>query len=90
MTTFICPPQELPTEKVRQIVRDAGCDWPEDDNRESRRWRFNAHRIINAAWRQGFIDHARAQRAGEEAVRKLFGDDETLRDTALTQEDHND
>lgn len=37
MTTFICPPQELPTEKVRQIVRDAGCDWPEDDSRESRR-----------------------------------------------------
>lgn len=23
MTTFICPPQELPAEKVRQIVRDA-------------------------------------------------------------------
>ena len=33
MTTFICPPQELPTEKVRQIVCDAGCDWPEDDSR---------------------------------------------------------
>ncbi len=51
MTTFICPPQELPTEKVRQIVRDAGCDWPEDDSRESRRWRFNVRWIgerINA------------------------------------------
>lgn len=71
MTTFICPPQDLPVEKVRQIVRDAGCDWPEDDSRESRLWRF----IVEAAWHRGFTDHAAAQRAGEEAVRKMFGDD---------------
>ena len=59
MTTFICPPQELPTEKVRQIVRDAGCDWPEDDSRESRLWRFNVRRIVEAAWHRGFAaeDH---------------------------------
>lgn len=73
MTTFICSPQELPTEKVRQIVRDAGCDWPEDDSRESRLWRFNVHRVVNAAWHQGFADHAAVQRAGEEAMRKMFG-----------------
>lgn len=73
MTTFICPPQELPAEKVRQIVRDAGCDWPEDDSRESRLWRFNAHRIVNAAWHRGFADHAAVQRAGEEALREMFG-----------------
>ena len=75
MTDFICPPQELPTYKVRQIVRDAGCDWPEDDSRESRLWRFNVRRIVNAAWHRGFADHARAQRAGEEAVRNMFGDE---------------
>lgn len=74
MTTFICPPQELPAEKVRQIVRDAGCDWPEDDSRESRLWRFNVRRIINAAWYRGFTDHDAMQRAGEEMMRKMFGD----------------
>lgn len=68
MTTFICPPQDLPVEKVRQIVRDAGCDWHEDDSRESRLWRFNVSRIVNAAWHRGFADHAAVQRAGEEAV----------------------
>lgn len=73
MTTFICPPHEIPVEKVRQIVRDAGCDWPEDDSRESRLWRFNVHRVVNAAWHQGFADHAAVQRAGEEAMRKMFG-----------------
>lgn len=41
---------------VGQIVRDAGCDWPEDDSRESRRWRFNAPRgrkpHSGARWRK--------------------------------------
>lgn len=74
MTTFICPPQELPAEKVRQIVRDAGCDWPEDDSRESRLWRFNVRMIINAAWHRGFADHAAALHASEKALRDLFGD----------------
>lgn len=73
MTTFICPPQDLPVEKVRRIVRDAGCDWPEDDSRESRLWRFNVRRIVEAAWHRGFTDHAAVQRAGEEAVGKMFG-----------------
>lgn len=76
MTTFICPPQELPAEKVRQIVCDAGCTWPEDDSRESRVWRFNVRRIVEAAWHRGFADHAAAQRAGEEAMKKMFGGDD--------------
>lgn len=32
--------------------------------------------IVEAAWHRGFADHAAVQRAGEEAVRKMFGDDE--------------
>lgn len=62
MTTFICPPQELPAEKVRQIVRDAGCDWPEDGSRESRLWRFNVRRIVEAAWHRGFARVAAGRR----------------------------
>lgn len=73
MTTFICPPQELPTEKVRQIVLDAECDWPEDDSLVSRMWRFDVSRIVNAAWQRGYADRASAQRAAEEAMRKMFG-----------------
>jgi hypothetical protein len=56
------PPEELPAEKVRQIVRDAGCDWPEDDSLSSRMWRLEVKRIVNAAWRRGCADCAGAQR----------------------------
>ena len=73
MTTFICPPQELPTEKVREIVLDAGCYWPEDGSFSSRMWRLDARRIVNEAWRRGYADHAAAQRAAEEAMSKTFG-----------------
>ncbi|MFN3689879.1 MAG: hypothetical protein ACK4UU_03010 [Fimbriimonadales bacterium] len=59
---------------MRQIVRDAGCGWPEDDSRESRLWRFNATRLINAAWNRGVADHADVQRVGEDAIKTMFGD----------------
>lgn len=77
MTTFICPPHALPAEKVRQIVRDAGCGWPEDDSLESKLWRLNVHRIVEAAWYRGFTDHtALRERLGEETVRKMLRDDD--------------
>lgn len=36
-------------------------------------WVVTFRRIVNAAWHRGFADHAAVQRAGEEAMRKMFG-----------------
>lgn len=44
---------EMDTEEVRRIVRQSGVDWPLDDSRESRLFRFQARRIVAEAFRQG-------------------------------------
>ena len=44
---------EMDTQEVRRIVRQSGVDWPLDDSRESRLFRFQARRIVAAAFRQG-------------------------------------
>lgn len=44
---------EMDTKEVRRIVRQSGVDWPLDDSRESRLFRFQARRIVAEAFRQG-------------------------------------
>ena len=44
---------EMDTQEVRRIVRQSGVDWPLDDSRESRLFRFKARRIVAEAFRQG-------------------------------------
>lgn len=44
---------EMDTQEVRSIVRQSGVDWPLDDSRESRLFRFQARRIVAEAFRQG-------------------------------------
>lgn len=44
---------EMDTQEVRRIVRQSGVDWPLDDSRESRLFRFQARRIVAEAFRQG-------------------------------------
>ena len=44
---------EMDTQEVRRIVIQSGVDWPLDDSRESRLFRFQARRIVAEAFRQG-------------------------------------
>ena len=44
---------EMDTKEVCRIVRQSGVDWPLDDSRESRLFRFQARRIVAEAFRQG-------------------------------------
>lgn len=44
---------EMDTQEVSSIVRQSGVDWPLDDSRESRLFRFQARRIVAEAFRQG-------------------------------------
>lgn len=44
---------EMDTQEVRRIVRQSGVDWPLDDSRESRLFRFQARRIVAEAFRRG-------------------------------------
>jgi len=45
--------RELDTDTVREIVMQAGCEWPADDFRESRLFRFQVRRIATEAFRRG-------------------------------------
>lgn len=45
---------ELDTDTVRDIVVQSGCEWPADDSRESRLFRFRVRRIATEAFRRGF------------------------------------
>lgn len=52
MTAFI-DIRELDTDTVRDIVQQSGCEWPTDDSRESRLFRFSVRRIATEAFRRG-------------------------------------
>lgn len=52
MTAFI-DIRELDADTVRDIVEQSGCEWPADDSRESRLFRFSVRRIATEAFRQG-------------------------------------
>lgn len=52
MSTFI-DIRELDYDTVRDIVVQSGCEWPADDSRESRLFRFRVRRIATEAFRRG-------------------------------------
>lgn len=52
MTAFI-DMRELDADTVRDIVVQSGCEWPADDSRESRLFRFRVRRIATEAFRRG-------------------------------------
>lgn len=44
---------EMDAQEVRRIVMQSGVDWPMDESRESRLFRFKARRIVAESFRQG-------------------------------------
>lgn len=48
--------RELDTDTAREIVVQSGCEWPADDSRESRFFRFRVRRIATEAYRRGVQD----------------------------------
>lgn len=55
--------RELDTETVRDIVVQSGCEWPTDDSRESRFFRFRIRRITTEAYRRGIADRKKIDAA---------------------------
>lgn len=70
MTGFI-DLRELDTDTVRDIVVQSGCEWPADDSRESRLFRFRVRRIATEAFRRGAASKARL----DEVVATMFKED---------------
>ncbi len=65
--------RELDTDFVREIVQQAGVEWPEGQDAESRLFRFRAQRIVNAAFGRGVA----SKRKMDEVIGRFFeGDDE--------------
>lgn len=61
--------RELDTDTVRDIVVQSGCEWPADDSRESRLFRFQIRRIATEAYRRGMA----AGQKIDAAVAVMFG-----------------
>lgn len=59
MTDTFIDLRELDIDVVRDIVQQAGVIWPDGQDREARLFRFNARRIVNAAFARGVASRKR-------------------------------
>ena len=70
--------RELDANTLRDISVKSGVIWPEDDDRESRLFRFRVRRIATEAYRRGVADGQKINAA----VAVMFGEQAPMNDAA--------